>query len=679
MKLIYQNESLELLQDKTSCKIASCLPAVLVIEGEEISMTETAGADNQIQYEYEGIRVVDSFYPEPDGLVRIERKIVNNRERRCRIKSIFQVQTEFKPTHYLMPGVNYNGNEFGGNNVPTGLIRDGQPWVMAYDRSGIPSCTLSEDTEVGLALFASIKDEKSLRSSGSMYQNAEGKMIHRIFHPVSEMPYTYASKNTMAAPYEEYLTLVPGGEVTLEMFLFGCQPEWNNYACAKVLDRVLDVYAPDKRPDLSLQRVWDLGIAFSQALTKDCFGKKMQFTHYTYRLYKAQHDMSVTPEEMKYMMEEPYYTELGRFGKAFVIGWTGQGAMEARMFIIDGLAKENNDELQLGISQLDNWVATQQENGLLRPHYQNNFPDDDSPKVHPDACNMGWAMAEVAKSYRLLKEHGIDKPEYLRFSVKMCEFALKHFSPEYGFGKSWDMDGSVINKTGSIGGYIIMGLVETYREVQDARYLDLAAKAMDFYYNRDLNHFECTAGALDCCCVDKETAYPFLHSAVVLLELTGDDKYLTMAKKAGYYFTSWMFHFDCLYEEDSDFSKYGYYTTGGTLISAEHQALDPWGAAVVPEFVALYHYTKDERWLKRAQLMWCNGMLGVCTEEGMSYHGQIRPLGSQNEGFFHCRWTKYRPTCEERGHFNDYLDAWMGAFRMNTIASMTAADRKYFE
>ena len=39
-----------------------------------------------------------------------------------------------------------------------------------------------------------------------------------------------------------------------------------------------------------------------------------------------------------------------------------------------------------------------------------------------------------------------------------------------------------------------------------------------------------------------------------------------------------MFFYDCLYDENAEFSKYGYHTTGGTLISAEHSAIDPWGA-----------------------------------------------------------------------------------------------------
>ncbi|MBR5538406.1 MAG: hypothetical protein IKU61_00755, partial [Clostridia bacterium] len=146
-----------------------------------------------------------------------------------------------------------------------------------------------------------------------------------------------------------------------------------------------------------------------------------------------------------------------------------------------------------------------------------------------------------------------------------------------------------------------------------------------------------------------------------------DEKDLERAKKAAYFFFSWGFHYDCLYPAESEFTQFGYHTKGGTAISVEHHAIDSWGSAAVPGFLMLAKYTGDERWAKRAQIMWANAIQGITSYEGQKTHGQVRPLGGQNEGFFHCRWTKYRPTCEDRGHYNDCLCGWAGAYRMMTI------------
>ena len=215
------------------------------------------------------------------------------------------------------------------------------------------------------------------------------------------------------------------------------------------------------------------------------------------------------------------------------------------------------------------------------------------------------------------------------------------------------MQGEALDTTGSVGGFILNALIDTWRVTKRQEYLKTAATALDFYMERDVNHFRCMAGAIDCEAVDKETAFPFVVSALDLYEITGDEKYLEYAQKAAYYFFSWAFQYDALYPDTSDFSRYGYSTQGGTAISAEHHAIDPWGALLTPEFVRLWKHTGQQRWLLWARMMWDQSLLGITAQEGEKVHGLPRPLGSQNEGFFQCRWTKYRPDCEERGHFND--------------------------
>ena len=197
---------------------------------------------------------------------------------------------------------------------------------------------------------------------------------------------------------------------------------------------------------------------------------------------------------------------------------------------------------------------------------------------------------------------------------------------------------------------------------------------MNFYYERDLDRFACTAGALGCACIDKETAYPFLESALFLYELTGEKIWLERAEKAACYFFSWMFFYDCVYSDDAEFTRYGYHTTGGTLVSAEHCAIDPWGALLVDSMFRLWRATGNETYKRWVKMTWWNALLCITTENTPEIHGFKRPLGSQNEAFFHCRWTKYRPTCEERGHLNDNLQIWMGAWRLYTLTAMRPED-----
>ena len=78
-----------------------------------------------------------------------------------------------------------------------------------------------------------------------------------------------------------------------------------------------------------------------------------------------------------------------------------------------------------------------------------------------------------------------------------------------------------------------MALLEGWKTSENKLWLDTAKRAMDFYYRRDLENFICTAGAIDCTCIDKETAFPFALSALDLFDITEEDQYRDNAEKAG--------------------------------------------------------------------------------------------------------------------------------------------------
>lgn len=616
---------------------------------------------------FESLKVTDTYRAIKNGLFKVYRDIENVSDKKITFRDIFEITTAFTPSRYLIPCVNYNGNDGCRENTPTGLTRDGKPWIFAYDRMGIPSCSLCENRKFGTAIFASDCDENSLRSACSLIKNADGTFTQRIYHPVIEAPYTYSSKNILTDRYDEYITLNPGEKFAAVMYIFVCTPMYENYAAANLLDCAADLFNLDRDVCLSPKEVWDLGIKYTKALLYDYEGHKMIITHFAPRLFRSQHGAAVTGEEMARRMKDPYYTEIGRFDERFEMGWADQGLLNARMLAADAIEKGDRETLDIAIGIFDSWADKQQENGLLYSQFQQYYVKETYDFATPDVCNFGWGAAEMSRMYTMLRENGIDKPKFRDFAVKLCDFFCENYSPLYGFGKSWTLDGKCVMERGSIGGFMLLGMLETYRITGNKKYLGTALRASDFYYSRDLDKFVCSAGALDCQSIDKETAYPFILASIMLYEETGDDKHLTRAKKAAYYFFSWAFHYNVLYPRESEFTEYGYSTKGGTSVSTEHHTIDSWGSAAVTGFMLLSHYTGDERWAKRAKAMWANAIQGIASEDNRTFHGQVRPLGSQNEGFFHCRWTKYRPTCEERGHYNDCLCAWSGAYRMMTL------------
>ena len=611
------------------------------------------------------------------GSYAITRTVVNAGDAPLAFKDEVRVRDCFAATRYLIPCVLYNGNEFGTLQTPKGLTHDGQPWVFSYERTGIPSCTLTENKDVGFALFAAADTKDSLVSSCSIESAEGGRYEHVVVRPVTEAPVVYESKGVFGPRTDGYVTLGPGKSFTATTYACVCPPKWENYAAASLIEKALALLKPELAPCMRDEEVFDVGTEFVKSLLYRFHGKWLVITHYSPRIFPDQHGMKITREEMAERLKWPYWTDMGTYHERFEVGWADQNFLNARMLAVRALARGEKDLLEKAIGVFEAFVSTQRENGLLYACWEvNTYHRERAVQKFPvDVCNLGWAAAEAVRMYQLLRRNGVDKPEYLSFARKICDFCIDHWSDENGFGKSWHLDGRPGQTFGSIGGFMIPALMEVYGETHEKRYLDAAQRASDFYYARDLDKFETTAGALDCQCIDKETAYPFLQGSLMLYRATRDRKHLARAEKAAYYFTSWMFFFDGVYGAETDFAKYGYHTTGGTSVSAEHTVIDSWGSIMPPDLLELAELTGNDSWRTVARLMWANAIQGITTDPTQLVHGQQRPVGGQNEAFFQARFTKYRPVIEA-GYWNDCLPAWVGAYRMWTVDRLRAKGLK---
>ena len=642
-------------------RIAGLYPPLIT---EESGMEAGLSLEGPAFYQGMGYEVKEQITDRGMGLISITRTLINRNTDVRRVKLILAVRTLFTPDRYLIPCVNYNGNQWGEGKEPKGMLADnGEPWIFSYDRTGIPSCSLTENEEIALSVFTSAGRRESLCSAVSIVPDGQGELCQRIYYPVTEAPYTYSDNDTYTERYEEYFTLFPEESVCTEAFVLVGTPRWRNYGICDTLDRVLKLFPYLGNPVPGFEEIWKNGIAFARSLVT-----------------KARDGRTISSTGIRYFPE----TGEKKLSPKQEIGWCGQNLMSCRMQIMEFIRTGGQALLKDALEILDSWTAKQADNGLILSHYNwytqgkdwNYVPRDKnlswashidySRAWLPETCNMGWAASEMIKNYKLLLDIGINRAQYRDFAIRICDFFMEHFSTEYGFGKSWRFDGTPEDTQGSIGIFITLALLEVYEAVGNEEYLRMAARSLDFYVKRDLDEFVCTAGAIDCTCVDKETAGPFLIASLNLYELTKKEKYLEYAKKAAYYFTSWMFHYDVWYPSEAEFSKYGYRTAGGTAVSVQHPALDPWGELLVPDYLRLYRITGDDAWKVRAGMMWNNSTQLITTEDTPPIHGMKRPVGSQNEAYYQCRWG-HRKDCNDRGHLNDWFVAWVNLFRLNTI------------
>lgn len=598
-------------------------------------------------FRFGGLEASDRVTPLGGGLFGIDREIVNNGATARTGKPILEVKSCFIPARTSIPCVSYDGNRLSGGKEPHGYEFGGEPWIFGYDRMSIPSCTVAEDARRVAALFASDRDPASLRSSCSFIVNGDGSCLHRIFYPVTEAPLTYSDHDVMTERYDEYLTLQPGERFAVRAYVFIGTPPWEHYGTAALFDRAAELFPFRHGASISPEEAYETAIEHAKFLMCDYHGVKM-----------FRNVMRDNPNDDSIYFPHP----------VFEAGWSGQCFQQSRMFILDHIRRGNPELLDAALSCLDAWMETQFPCGLFPTNYARHISGDCIPG---DICNFGWAGAEAARAYALLKSIGIDRERYLEFAVRLCDFFVDHYDEKDGFGIRWTMQGEKADSGSNTGGgFIIMALVELWRETGAARYLECAERAFAMYRARDIDNFIFTGGAIDCGGMDKETAYPWILTALDLHELTGKEGCLETALKASCYFWSWAYQYDALYPPDSDFAKYGYYTSGGTAVSTLHPAIDLWGIIVVPEFFRLAKLTGDDRWRQRAVALWRNATLCITPKGGAMVLGHSRPWGLQSEAFFQTRWTRYRRNCEERGHINDMYVVWPAAYRLSALDKM---------
>lgn len=620
--------------------------------------TEEDSERNEFRAEYttEAWVMSDAVRSREDGFYEVTRTWKNSSSVPREASFRFELATRYEPTFTLIPCVSYDGNRWGTGGEPKGFGCEGEPWVFAYDRTGIPSATFSEDEEHAVGLFVTDSDDRSLRSACSMDMKA-GQIVHKLFWPEREGPKSYIDRDRYGPGFIETVTLQPGESFRVNLYLSISAVKEPNTGWFQAYDRAAGLLLRDSSPIYSYDRIWELSIRYAEEWLLQAGTDEPRFE--IGYLPGGSHSLQGR-RGLKWERRAAHRTE---------IGWCGQNAALALALIKHGLGRGQPAAKVMGTRVLDTWARhAPRSNGLFRVTLDD--PAEDCQIETVDVCNLAWGAWQFLSAYDCLKSVGEEKLSWLNIGVRLCDFFVRNFDPAYGFGHSWTLEGSPAARTGTSGAFLLLPLLKAYSLSGQADFFECARKAFDLYARRDLDRMQCTAGALDTDCIDKETCWPLLRSALDLYELTGEARYLGDAEKAGYYLLSWTYLYDARYEPDSDFIRYGYRTYGATSVSTQHHHLDPWGALIAPEWMRLGQHSGNPRWVAYAEAAWNNSLLGMSDGDTV-IHEMSRPIGSQNEAFFHCRWN---PDGGEagRGSMNDWLVAWPTAFRLTALMEIDA-------
>ena len=581
-----------------------------------------------------------------------------------------------QPTFTMVPAVSYNGNGWG--NYPEYIgdrDEDGTPWSWASHRVTIPACTYSENENISIALMAKANDNNAC----SLYQVEEGR-LHAVIFPEEEKPRTL-QRHFWGPDFQG--TMEPTQDFEAILRLEGS--DGTKFRYKGLMDFAWRFYGHSIDAPRTAQQLLDLSIAFTRYLYQE---ERNGFCGIT---TGCQWHTGVTA----YKKQEHYYQN----------GWVGQSTSMANALIDRYKRYGEKRDLEMALKVHDKWL----EFGSPKPGIIGNrldyterqyirfedmkvedvdrwqFGDDnyesiinsivlgtaklvkrnpDGSKIlNYDACNHGTAADGYFEAYEMLKELGINKPEYYEAAIAACDFTLGLQYADGSYAVSWDRDGEILKTKGTLGCFMCLPLIKAWQHTDNNKYLDSAVRAFWFYYKELEEQGFTTAGALDTYSIDKESASPLLRVCLRLYDATGEERYIAAAEKIGWYLCTWMMYFTVNYPEDCMISQLKYDTFGSTSVSTPHQALDQYALRDVISFKRLAELTGNGQWAERAKALWCNASQGI--SDGTLYiNGKLRPAGGQDEAIFHTRWGRHHVPPFSA---SQWLPAWPCAFRMEAL------------
>jgi hypothetical protein len=600
-----------------------------------------------VHYAGPGWTISDQIRRITPGLFHCQRTWRNESNRGQEVVLTCGLERLTDVSFYMIPAVSYNGNHWGGGLEPKGLLDASLlssqkvtclgkgRWVFGGDRSSLPACTITEGNGYVVGLYAAPEDAS--HAACSLEPVVDG-MIHWLYWPLQEQPRTYIRRDAYAPGISHTLHLDAGSSCTRSFFIAIHRSSGFHHGYCTILDEAWAQFYHEVPARYPPQQLWALGIQFAK---ESLWVESDEFVGFS---------IGLTLQDGQWV-QRPFWR--------YEIGWCGQGAGLAVALLQDYLWHGDEDSWRRGEAALDFWMNRGRfPNGLFYTNFDYALEGILNPPL--DTCNLGWGAYHYLCAWEMAEKASRPRPEWLNMGLGVCNFFSRHAAPDGKLGRFWNAEGHLLDVDGTIGSFLIWPLIKAYRITHERSYLQAAEQAYRAYAEDDLARVQCTAGALDTDCIDKESAWPLLIAGLDLYEVTGNPYYLCQAELAAYYMASWQRHYTLTYPNDTPAAEMGYDTFGGTSVSVQHHHLDPWGALLALGWLRLAAITGKEIWRQRALATWHQSTMGL-SDGSLTLKGITRPPGGQDEGFFHTRWGG------EPGDVSDWLVAWPTALRLITL------------
>ena len=300
---------------------------------------------------------------------------------------------------------------------------------------------------------------------------------------------------------------------------------------------------------------------------------------------------------------------------SYQLGFTGMEPNNAAILVREGLQATNATLLSEGEQMLDFWAS-------------NSLTDSGCPMTWYDPYPQTWrsdptgirvatdGMLGLLWGWKQENLHGVAKTNWLNACTRFGDWIISQQGADGSIPRffAWQ-NNQVTDSSKNNTSHIIRYLVELYMATGIPRYRAAAIAAGNYVYVDTFQNLNYQGGAAtDGDTVpDKEAASLALRAFTALYDLTKDDRWLSAAVQAAYYYSTWIYSWNLPIPAGQPSPVYPLtrQTTGLSIIATGQFGCDSYASTDAFEVYRLYLFTGDPQLLEEAQMMLYNTKQGL--------------------------------------------------------------------
>ncbi|HUT33633.1 MAG TPA: hypothetical protein VNE39_09150 [Planctomycetota bacterium] len=489
-----------------------------------------------------------------------------------------------KLEHWAIPYISMNGNA-GSKSAPTGMAREGKPWVFREERTTAPGLMALEAG--GLVAGSYTEPGRSERTlSACCILPGKGGYTLRTFVPFRESPGTFLGTALPRTGQGVFIAAtVPPGFVVEDGARF-------RRRFFVVLDR-----AGAKRH--GYVRVWESAWRNLRApIAPGIAAKKAERL-----LWRSIGRFWVRKGEVRgfALRVDRDGDPFGSFTPVLSAGWCAPTMMLAYLALRRAIRAHRPSLAEKAIQAAEFFIENAPRgNGAFLTHFDLRELRWTDREVN--AVQMGGAAYWLLRCVELLSQtklfaRRIDVRRWTDFALGFCDLAVRTQAPSGAFGSQWTLDGQCLGTERAMGVHAARAVLEAWRLTGRKEYLRAAERGASFYVrtcvDREAGYGDCTD------LLDTTTENDGAGVADLLIDLyraTGKPRYLDKAIRAGEYCLAFLFAYNVHFPPETDCGRRRMRTRGLGAISPETAFVCWWFALQANAFLELWRETGERRW-----------------------------------------------------------------------------------